>query len=363
MSIIDRYLTLEILRYFGIIMIAIVGIFLAVDFFEKFDNFMDADLPFTRAMLFFGLRIPFMIAQVTPVGILLSILIVCGLMSKHNELIALRGGGVSAVYLLRTVLGLSVLAAILLFFLSDQIVPTTFSEANRIWSEEVKKKPGLAARQRNIWIKGHRSIAHIKHYNHQTKTVSGISLYYFDDQFRLNRRIDAKSAVYKDGKWVFADLMEQSRGSGTDSEPYKVRFFDQRIESFDYLPEDFNRVTKKSEEMNFFELLSFIRSVEAEGYDATNYRVDLHAKFAFPVICLILSMLAAGYGMRHKSRGGRDIPLSIAYGLGVTFLYTIVYNFCLSLGYGEMLPPIIAAWIANLIFLGYAVLVLMKVEY
>ncbi len=307
MSIIDRYLTREILKYFGIILIAIVGIFLAVDFFEKIDDFMDAGLPFSRAMLFFWLRIPFIVSQIAPVGILLSILIVFGLMGKYNELVALRSGGVSALYLLRTVLGLSVLFAVLLFFLSDQIVPTTFSKANRIWLEEVKKRPGIATRQRNIWIKGHRSIAHIKHYRHRSKTVSGITLYHFDEQFRLTRRIDATSAVFRDGKWIFSDIMEQRLTNAGQQEHYQVDFFEQRIEPFDFLPEDFNRVAKKSEELNIFELISYIRAVEAEGYDATNYRVDLHAKLAFPIVCLILSMLAAGYGIRHKSRGGAQL--------------------------------------------------------
>ena len=363
MSIIDRYLTQEISKYFSIILVAIVGIFLAVDFFEKFDNFMEAGLSFNRAALFFGLRIPFIVSQIMPLGILLSILIVFGLMSKYNELIALRGGGVSALYLLRTVLGLSILSTVLLFFLSDQVVPATFSKSNRIWSEEVKKRSGIATRQQNIWIKGHRSIAHIKHYNHQSKTVSGISLYYFDEQFRLSRRIDAKSAAYKNGRWTFYEMMEQRRSQERPEGSYEIRFHEERTEPFDYLPDDFNRVAKKSEEMNVFELWSYIRSVEAEGYDATSYRVDLHAKFAFPIVCLILSILAAGYGIRHKSRGGHDLSLGISYGLGVAFLYTIVFNFCLSLGYGEMLPPFVAAWIANLIFLSYALLVLMKVEY
>jgi lipopolysaccharide export system permease protein len=363
MSLIDRYLIQEILKYFSIILIAIVGIFLAVDFFEKFDDFMDAGLSFSRAMMFFWLRIPFIISQMAPVGLLLSILIVFGLMGKHNELVALRSGGVSAFYLLKTVLGISVVFAVLLFFLTDQVVPATFSKANRIWLQEVKKRPGIASRQRNIWIKGHRSIAHIRHYSHRNKTISGITLYFFDEQFRLVRRVDAKSAAYMDGQWVFTDLMEQILAAGLQEEYYQVDFFKQRIEPFDYLPEDFNRVAKKSEELNIIELLSYIRAVEAEGYDATNYRVDLHAKLAFPMICLILSMLAAGYGIRHKSRGGHNLSMSIAYGLGVTFIYTILYNFCLSLGYGEMLPPVIAAWIANFIFLSYAVLILMKVEY
>ena len=59
------------------------------------------------------------------------------------------------------------------------------------------------------------------------------------------------------------------------------------------------RVAKKSEEMSFKELFEYIRNIESEGYDATPYRVDFHAKFALPVACLIVSVvrtiLAASY--------------------------------------------------------------------
>ena len=55
--------------------------------------------------------------------------------------------------------------------------------------------------------------------------------------------------------------------------------------------------------------------------------------------------------------------LAIVYGIGISFLYWIALNFCLSLGYGGMLPPVIAAWIANFIFLGIGLAILMTVEY
>ena len=158
--------------------------------------------------------------------------------------------------------------------------------------------------------------------------------------------------------------MEQIRNPAADENNYRITFFARRVEPFDYQPEDLKRVAKKSEEMNFMELLAYIRNVEAEGYDATNYRVDLHAKLAFPVVCLILSFVAAGYGIKRRGRrGAQGLSVSIGFGLGVTFLYWVFFNFCLSLGYGGMLPPIIAAWIANFIFFGYGVVVFMNVEY
>jgi lipopolysaccharide export system permease protein len=154
------------------------------------------------------------------------------------------------------------------------------------------------------------------------------------------------------------DLVEQKLNR--EDENYTVTFYDKKIESIDILPENLQRVIKKSEEMNFKEILAYIKSVERQGYDATSYRVDLHAKLAFPLVCLIMSLVGTGIAFRGKMKEG--LPVSIAYGIGTAFLYWIFYSFCVSLGYGEMLPPIIAAWTANFIFLAFAVFVLLNAE-
>jgi lipopolysaccharide export system permease protein len=46
----------------------------------------------------------------------------------------------------------------------------------------------------------------------------------------------------------------------------------------------------------------------------------------------------------------------------MVFLYWVLHSFCLSLGYGGLLPPFIAAWISNIIFSCYAVLNLINAE-
>jgi lipopolysaccharide export system permease protein len=361
MSIIGRYLVKETAKFFSVILVTVIFIFLAVDFFEKIDNFIEAGLPLFKILLFFQFRIPFVIAQMAPVGLLLSISIVVGLMNKNNELIALRSSGVSPFVVLRSILAIASACGVLLFILSDQIVPTTISKANRIWYGEVKKKSMVTTEEKNIWIKGYRSITHIRYYNQTSRMMSGVSLYFFDASFRLQRRIDAESGIFRDGKWILKEVMEQKREPNDGDDAYRIRFFPEREEPLEFLPEDLMRAAKKSEEMNFMELLAYIREVEYEGYDASHYRVDLQAKVAFPFVCLILALLAVGIGFKRKAR--EAISVSIAYGLGVTFLYWIFYSFCLSLGYGGMLPPFVAAWIANFVFFALAVLLLMNVDY
>ena len=176
MSIIYKYISREIFRYFGIVLAMVIGIYVAVDFFEKIDNFMEADLPFSKVISFFQLKIPLIVARIAPVGILLAVIIVFGLMNKNNELLALQSSGISIFYLLRPVLLIGLILSILLFLLSELVVPITMNKANRIWTVEVKKKSALISKGKNIWIKDNRAIYHIAYYNPANSTILGVSL-------------------------------------------------------------------------------------------------------------------------------------------------------------------------------------------
>ena len=358
MTILDRYVVKEILKCFVIVLIVVLGLYIIVEFFNKADNFTEAGLSVSRLIRYLQLKLPQIMVQIAPIGILLAVLVAFGLMNKHNEILALKSGGVSVFFLMRAALAIAVLLGIILFFLSEVVVPITISKANKIWFSEVKKKPVLATRQKNIWIKGNRAIYYIKYFNPQNQSVSGVTLNYFDKAFKLSKRIDASSGVYQKGKWIFSDIMEQVLDK--ESEAYVVNIYPQQTIELDVLPEDLKRVFTKSEEMNVAELFSYIREVESEGYDATTFRVDLHARFALPVLSIIVCIIGTGIAVKRKGREG--LSVSVAYGAVVVFLYWVLHSFCLSLGYGGLLPPILAAWISNIIFSCYAVLNLINAE-
>ncbi len=236
-------------------------------------------------------------------------------------------------------------------------MPITISKANEIWRREVKKYT-ITSTRKNIWFKGRHSISHISYFNPQDQTISGITLNYFDEQFRLTRRVDAAKGRFKQGQWVFYDTMEQVLNPKTGS--YDVKFQSEKVEDFDFLPEDLQRVAKKSEEMSFQELYRYVQDVEAEGYDATPYRVDFHGKFALPVACLILCVIGTGITLRKNTRQG--LSATIIYGITVVFLYWISQSFCMSLGYGGILSPVTAAWTSNFIFACFAGFNLLNAE-
>ncbi len=358
MSIINRYVTIQIAKYFALVLATVVSIYVTVDFFERIDDFMEVGLPFSKALTFFFFQTPFIVAQIFPLCILLAVMVVFGLMTRNNEIIALQSSGMPVFYLLRPVLVVGLVATIFLFCFSEIIVPVAMDKANQIWLREVRKEKAVISREKNIWIKGNRSISHIKYYNPRIQTLFGVSLYRFDKEFRLLRRVDAEKGVFEQDRWLLSNVVEQNLNQKNGG--YKITFHQSRYEALDFLPENLQRVIKKSEEMNFKELMSYIHKVEAEGYNATIYRVDLYAKTAFPLVCFIMCMMGAGVALKGKARKG--MAVTIAYGIGMAFLYWIIFSFFISLGHGEILPPLMAAWTANLVFLCWGGVILLKTE-
>lgn len=355
MTIVHRTVCTEIIKYFFLVLAAVVGVYLVVDFFEKIDDILDAGLSLSRALVFFALRMPLIVGQVTPVGVLLAVIIVFGLMVKHNETVALKSGGVSIYYMVRPVVVIGFIFAGFLFFFSEAVVPITMAKANAIWQNEVRRASAVTSQKKNIWIKGNRTITHIKYFIPSEAAIFGVTLNVFDEDFRLVRRIDCEKGVYTGDLWRLYNVIEQNLVK--EDGDYKITHEAEKPVALGFVPEDLNRALQ-SEEMSYTELSAYILEVEREGYDATGYRVDLHAKTAFPFVCLIMSMVATGLALGRKKRDG--LAGSIFYGIVWAFFYWTLYSLSLSLGYGGVLSPVVAAWSSNVVFFCLGVFMLCK---
>lgn len=344
MTLFGRYITKEIGKSFGIILMVVTGIYLTVDFIEKIDNFLEAGLPAFRAIQFFIYKLPMILVQVTPVGILLAVIITFGLMAKNNELLAMRSSGVNLLSLLGPIAGCGAVATFMVFIIAEAVMPMTISQADQIWIEEVKGRKTTSVRRSDIWLKGDDTILHVTFFEPGTQTAKGITIHRFDEHFQLLERVDAETGRFSDGRWTLSNGLLQNRSDHFTAHP-----FEHITIELGFLAEDLVQAAPKPEAMNITQLYSYIRKVEAEGYDATHYRVDWHAKMAFPFISLIMTLIGAGLAARGTIK--EAVAGSVVYGLGLAFLYWIVFSFCLSLGYAGKLPPVVAAWGVNIIAL------------
>lgn len=345
MSIIEKYLVKEFTKYFFIIISLISGIWIIFDFFDEIDTLIESGLGFAKAAFVFFAYIPFI--NFIPVAILLSILFTLGLMNRNNEILALQSSGISVYYLLRVIMIMGVLFSVFYFILSEQIMPIIKSKENQIWTEVKKKEDVVKHKKESAWIKSGEIITRVSHYNPRKQTAFGIALYYFDKEFNLIRRVDAKKGVYQEGVWVFHEVMDQTFDRTSGASEVSIR--ENIKERLEFKPQDLTSVVKKSEEMNLGELREYIEKIESEGYDATTYKVDLYLKTAQPFYCLIMCIVGTGVALNRKLRN--SMPLIVLSGLGVIFLYYVFYSFCISIGYGGVISPFFAAWAPNFIFL------------
>ena len=311
-----------------------------------------------KAFEYVLLKLPFMFVQLTPAGTVLSCIVVFGIMNRNNELMALKSSGISVYYLVKPAFYTGLFLAAMMFFLGETIVPVTMSRSNYIYNSFIRHHRKIYSTRENIWIKGDKTIAHFKYFNPTDKTISGITLSFFNKDFKMTHRVDAEKGVFKDGFWYLYHVLDQRYGS--TMEQNKVKSYDMKKFKLDILPEDLKKIVKQSEEMSFSELSAFIKKIEKEGYDASSYKVDLFGRTAFPFICIIMVLTGAATGIRPGIK--ENFPLGIAIGIGVSFFYWVMFGFCTSLGYGKMLPPFISAWAANFFFFFFSLIYLLNSE-
>jgi len=273
-------------------------------------------------------------------------------MSKNNELVALRSSGINLVSLLSPILLCGVAATLMVILMNEGVAPLTMMRANKIWLQEVKGNRMTTVQQKDIWLKGDQSIIHLKFYEPEKMSVMGIFVNSFDQKFNLVQRIDARKGIFQKGRWLLKDGIIQQRDRLSNdrlSNDWHVSLFESQWMDLPFTPDELAKATPQTDEMSFLQLKDYVERIRAEGYDATRYEVDLHAKISFPFVCIIMTMIGAGLAARGKIKDG--LAISIVYGLGIVFFYAIsFFLLSLRLGYAGILPPMLAAWGVNLLF-------------
>ena len=358
MNIIQRYVLKQFFKYFAMIQVVVFFLVVAIDYLSWISKFLRANYNLLDGVGFVVMRNLGIIVMMTPVCALLSSVVLFGLMRRNNEVVALMGGGISAWKLVKPLAWAGIILTLLVFILAETLVPVALNKATYIRMVEIKKRNIQTTHGNNIWLRHGREIIYIKHYTIATKTLSGVSITRFaDNSFVPVRRVDAASGVYTGRGWSLKDAIVQEP---VESGGQRSQYVSAAIDMVGVMPEDLGSVVKQARELSFFDLWEYIRKMEKEGYDVTRYRVDFHAKMAFPLLCLMMVMIGSGIALTRERHEG--IPVSVGIGICAAFLFWVFYSLCLSLGYGEMLPPFVAAWAADVVFLCGGGLLLQDVE-
>jgi len=357
MRVLKKHLYKEFSRLLLLCLIIFLSLFMIIDFVQKIDNFMEANVSAEIIFSYFLYKTPHILIQMIPVATVISVIVMFCLMKKNREIIALKACGVNILRIFQTIVAISLLIGIFTFLLSEIIVPYTSSKSNEIWDVEVEKQdPRRFYGSDHIWYKSSNSIYWIRHFDIKNKVMENPTFYFFDKAFHLVKKIDARRGSWVDGAWKIKEGIIQE---STDDNGYILTKFDELFLEIPETPETFVRAIKNPEDMSYRQLRRYSARVRREGYDNTRYLVDMNIKIAFPLISLILAIIGIPVALGLKKGG---TPLAVSIGVGVCFLYTVTLGFSRSLGLSGILPPILAAWSANIIFFFFGIYLMMNVD-
>ncbi len=360
MTILQRYVSREFLKIFGICFTGLLGTYVLVDFFQRIDLFINFPTPVRWKFLYFALKMPLFIFHITPVSMLVAILVTLGIMNHNREITAVRCGGVTLMHLCAPLVALGALASALVFVTNEYLVPVTTRQSQYVLDTHIKNRPSRSIfRQNRIWFYGERNtIFNIQLLDPVEQSMEGVTLYRFDaNGARLVQRIDARRARYRRGRWDFFSVtLRTFLPDGT----IKARFLPRHRMRLREKPKDISQYRERPEEMNLTALAEYVRKLRRSGFNPTAYMVDLQTKISLPLVSLVVTLLAIPIAFRSRLGGG--IVASLGASLTLGFTYWIIISIGVSLGHAGKLTPLLAAWLPNLFFASLAGYLWMHLE-
>jgi lipopolysaccharide export system permease protein len=348
MPILLKYILREYLKILALCLAMLLLVYLAIDFFGKIGRLVQEDAPFSMIILYFGLKIPKIIFDVTPIGILIATLIVLGLQSRHNEIVAMKSNGISLFYATSPILILAFSLSLILGAGNLSLIPLTRQKADFVRAVKIRKiEEQSYYGQSRLWLRDGRNVfLNIGFADSIHNVLNDVALYKLRDDFTLGENIEAKRIQYEDGRWMmYEGTIRRFSTDGVMTE----KTFEKESVDLQRKPADFKGLDVDTEKMKFTELRKYINRLDKDGYDVDRFRVDLYNKISLPFVNFVMTLIAIPFGLvQTRSRG-------IARGVGISLFigscYWIIHSIALSMGHAGLIPPLIAGGFANLLFL------------
>ncbi len=342
-----------ILRDFALYLVMILATFLILalvfTFFELLTDIVRNKVPFIMLAAYLWNLSPSLVYLMAPMSVMLAVLITFGLLQKTSELTAMKATGFSIYRATFPVIVLAAACGVGLFIFDQLYIPHT-NRRQEVLRNEIKGKPPQTYLQADRkWIFGESNqIYYYQVFDPDADRFGGISVFEFDpNTFQLTRRVYAAAAHWEPGlkKWVFENGWVRTL-KGASIQEYRT--FD--VATFSELGEDpsyFKKEVRQSSEMNYEELRNYIHDLQQSGFDTVRFKVQLQKKIAYPLITLVMAILAIPFSAQSR-RGGALAGVAIA--LGVAIVYWVTAGVFEAMGNANQLPALLAAWGPDVIF-------------
>jgi LPS export ABC transporter permease LptF/LPS export ABC transporter permease LptG len=344
--LLDRYVARRFLGIFTLVLASIVTLYLVIEFMEISDDIAKHRPPLGLLVRWAEALVAPILYDVTPYAFLVAALVATAGMVRSSETTAILSHGISLLRSVASLFGLAAVVGLLLFVFSDRVVPRAAAESERLRATILGHQIDATPAGGQAWFRGEGgrffSVEAVEGIQ-----VHGLTVLVLDPAtFRMVERTDARTAVLVPGKG-FAVEKGWVRRYGPDEasiggRPEKAHFVEAPEASRILLA---GRADPRL--MTTAQLWKFIRARRSAGADVSALSTSLYQKSAAAMASLLLTLVGLPFAFRYGKRGA-------VAGVGVAILIGLAYLFTSSiltkLGVSGALPPLLAAWSANVLF-------------
>jgi LPS export ABC transporter permease LptG/LPS export ABC transporter permease LptF len=343
----DRYIMRKYLAIFLLVFLALLSISVIVTFFERIDNVYEHNKSLPLFFRYIQYRIPEFMNYILPVTVLATALLTLGLLTKSNEITAMKACGLSIYRLVLSLVVTAGLVSLFSFALQERLVPSANKKAEEVWNQinDIPARSYSFLDRRWVLSRNKNRIYHYSYFEPASGAFSQLSVF------------DINPASWSPVRRLFAEKGRLEGNLLSLSQGWFRTFpgeFQSRFEAFQgmdlQLAEDpgyFIKEVKEPSLMSFGELKSYTAEVEGMGFETTRFRVDLSSKVSFPFVSLVMTLLAIPFAF---SMGKRGALVGLALSIVIGMLYWGALGVFRGLGYVGFLNPFLASWGPNLIF-------------
>jgi LPS export ABC transporter permease LptF/LPS export ABC transporter permease LptG len=353
--ILDEYVMRTFLRNFLLVLISFTALFEIFTFFELIGDIVRYRTPLVTVGGYLLNLIPFILYNVTPACSLIAVLITFGALSRSNELTAMKATGTSLYRIITPVLLVAALLSAALFAFDEGYLPAANRRQEALLST-IKGKPAQTfLRPDRQWMSGQTlssgeptRIFYYQYFDPYKNTFANLTVFEFEPgTFTLTRRIFAANVHWDEHiqRWVFENGWQRLfHGESVGAyEPFTLTSYPEIHEQPDY----FKKEERQSQEMSYTELSKYIQDLKQSGFDTVRLRVQLNRKLAYPLVTLVMAILAIPFSL---SAGKRGSIAGMGTAIGVAIAYWVVLAVFENLGDVNTLPAVLAAWSPDVLF-------------
>jgi LPS export ABC transporter permease LptF/LPS export ABC transporter permease LptG len=348
-QLLDIYLLRSFFYYFLLLTAGFILLFEVFTFFELLDDIALHRTGMLEVLEYFLYLATYLLYQLAPLSALVAALVTLGILTKNNELVAFKAGGISLYRIALPLLLTGLILAGGLVLLDDTYLPYANQRQDAL-RNQIKGRPAQTYYQpRRQWIFGENSkVYNYEFFDPDQQLFGGLNVFELDPAtFEIRRRIYAARAHWDKQQtvWILESGWLRDFEHGQVSR--YVPFLGYALKELNEPPSYFNREVRQSHQMTWWELKQYIGDLRRAGFDVSRLSVQLQKKISFPLIAPIIILLAIPFSILVGTRGAVG---GLALGVGIAIVYWSASALAEAMGAVGQLPPLLAGWAPDTIF-------------